>query len=253
MKRSSRPPRTPFNLCESVRRQLNLYAIAASAAGVGVLAPVQPAEGKIVYTPAHKKIEQNRPPLPFDLNHDGIPDFYFTNHYDVVSFLDIAEANSANEIWDAKSKGRLCAGALPEGFEVGPSVHFRKDPILGLDMAYTSAQTYFGPWHNVKHAYLGLKFTIKGKTHFGWARLKVTTPGWYNGITAVLTGYAYETIANKPIITGKTGGPDEIGSVVPTDPPTLGASTREPVTLGLLAQGAAGLVAWRKRDAGQYF
>jgi hypothetical protein len=52
-------------------------------------------------------------------------------------------------------------------------------------------------------------------------------------IEATLTGYAYETIPNKPIIAGKTKGPDVI--------------TLEPATLGHLAQGASGISAWREQ------
>ena len=48
------PPKTPSKLSDSVHHQLSLYALAASAAGVGVLALAQPADAKIVYTPAHK-------------------------------------------------------------------------------------------------------------------------------------------------------------------------------------------------------
>jgi hypothetical protein len=45
-----RTHRTPSNLSESLHRQLNSYALAASAAGVSLLALAQPAEGRIVYT-----------------------------------------------------------------------------------------------------------------------------------------------------------------------------------------------------------
>jgi hypothetical protein len=45
-------------------------------------------------------------------------------------------------------------------------------------------------------------------------------------VRALLTGYAYETIPNKPIITGKTKGPDAI--------------TLAPGSLGALAAGAVG-------------
>jgi hypothetical protein len=59
---------------------------------------------------------------------------------------------------------------------------------------------------------------------FGWARFKVTTQrGHVPFIKATLTGYAYETIPNKPIAAGKTTGPD--------------ANTVEPTTLGKLALG----------------
>lgn len=68
---------------------------------------------------------------------------------------------------------------------------------------------YSGPWENagkgVKSRYLGLKFQIKGKTHYGWARLNFPKPSG-----AIMTGYAYETIPNKAILTGKTKGPNAI-------------------------------------------
>jgi len=47
-------------------------------------------------------------------------------------------------------------------------------------------------------------------------------------ITGLVTGYAYETIANKPIIAGQTHGKDE-------------------ATLGRLAQGASGVVSREKK------
>ena len=47
----------------------------------------------------------------------------------------------------------------------------------------------------------------------------------------MLTGYAYETIPNKPIIAGKTHG--------------KGVVTIEPGSLGALAAGANGLHRWR--------
>jgi hypothetical protein len=56
MNRSRRPPRKPSKLSESIHHQLSSYALAATAAGVGVLALIQPAEGKIVYTAAHRRI-----------------------------------------------------------------------------------------------------------------------------------------------------------------------------------------------------
>jgi len=50
-------------------------------------------------------------------------------------------------------------------------------------------------------------------------------------ITATLTGYAYESVPGKPIITGKTKGPD--------------VATVQPASLGHLAAGASGIPAWR--------
>ena len=50
---------------------LNAYAIAASAAGVGMLALALPAEAKIVYTPAHRYVLLNHR-LGIDLDHDNV-------------------------------------------------------------------------------------------------------------------------------------------------------------------------------------
>jgi len=72
MKRSLQRSRTE-HLAESVHHKLNAYALTAGAAGVGMLAGAQPAEGRIVYTPAHVAVQGVGYNL--DLNHDGVPDF----------------------------------------------------------------------------------------------------------------------------------------------------------------------------------
>ena len=71
-----------------------------------------------------------------------------------------------------------------------------------------STQSSVGPWNDVKHRYLGFRFQIKGKAHYGWARLNVTGSG-LGTIVATMTGYAYETIAKKAIVAGKTDGTED--------------------------------------------
>jgi hypothetical protein len=249
MKHSPRPRKTA-SLSKSVHERLNMYALAASATGVGMLASAQPSEAKIVYTPANIKITENGGLINFDLNHDGIPDFglsnfYFHTSYQASGFLKVVQARSANEVWDVTSNGSLCAAALPKNVLVGPKGHFKKDPTSGLAMAFSNLEgSYFGPWRKVKLAYLGLKFVIKGKTHFGWARVK----GTFNSFpyTATLTGYAYETIPNKPIVTGKTKGADDA-----EQPATayLMIPAPNPATLGALAMGAPALSIWRRKES----
>jgi hypothetical protein len=70
------------------------------------------------------------------------------------------------------------------------------------------SSTFAGQWANggkgVRDRYLGLRFIIKGQVHYGWVRLNVS---FKNGeFSGLLTGYAYETIPNKAIATGKTKG-----------------------------------------------
>jgi len=49
-----RPVRMPSELPESLHRRLNGYALAAGAAGMGVLALAKPAEARIIHTPANR-------------------------------------------------------------------------------------------------------------------------------------------------------------------------------------------------------
>lgn len=202
-------------------KDLLAYAAAASAAGVSLLALAQPAEAKIIYTPAHKNIGSN---TPLDLTHDGMADFKLgiirTSHCDggcttqarhATAFqasygdLDVTGARPQNQV-DGEAK---YASALAAGVSVGPGGKFPGGKIMASAMAISGNNEYSrGPWGTkggVQNRYLGLKFTIHGKTHYGWARLSVAVSAGAH-IQATLTGYAYETVVNKPIVTGKKHG-----------------------------------------------
>jgi hypothetical protein len=69
MKRSLRLRKTA-PLSESIQQHLNMYALAASAAGVGVLVLPPSSEAKIIYTKTHHRIDANTA-YPLDLNNDG--------------------------------------------------------------------------------------------------------------------------------------------------------------------------------------
>ena len=242
MKRSSRPY-MPAPLSESIHRQLNMYALAASAVGVGMLALAQPVEAKVVYTAANLKIIGNPEGIyNLDLNHDGVTDFAIRDMtFNTGDF--VHGALSALPFGNNGVEGRGFVYALRRGALIGARQPFSA-PHTMTNCVLASTLTCFGSWHQATNRYLGFKFHIDGKVHYGWARLSVTTNS--AGITATLTGYAYETIPNKPIIAGKTKGPDKISFQEPDA--TLGIPARIPASLGLLAQGAAGLVAWRRRD-----
>jgi len=219
--------RTPSKLSESLHHQLNMYALAASVAG-GALAISPPASAKIIYTPTHAVIPPNGT-VSFDLNHDGIADFKIRNvlgtHYASATFNSgmFVEGLGAGIAGMTISRGSKWgksydAYALPKGARIGP-----KQPVIGGGvMANTAYNGYhLGFWFNVNQAYLGIRFAINGATHYSWARVEVThkfAPAW----RVVVTGYAYETVPNKPIIAGETKGPDILA---------------EPATLGRLALG----------------
>ncbi len=101
-----------------------------------------------------------------------------------------------------------------------------------------------GSWNpsntfGVGNRYLGLKFTINGKIHYGWAQLSTENIFYHS---ATLTGYAYETVPNKAIKTGAEQGTDE--SVEQPGPAALVQPA--PATLGALAKGAPALSSWRQ-------
>jgi hypothetical protein len=239
MQRSSRPGKTA-NLSDSVHHKLNLYALAASATGVGMLALAQSAEGRIVYTPAHIKLTPNHK-FRLDLNHDGIKDFELDDTASGSSaFLEIHPLQRGNALAPAITdcNPSVAVGALQAGVLIGKG-HFYATLYC---MAQKISEGSFGSWPGVKNRYLGLQFVIKGKKHFGWARLSVSRAPY----VAALTGYAYETIPNKPIIAGKTQGPDDTSAEESSATP-MPAS--EPASLGALAMGAPGLSIWRRKES----
>jgi hypothetical protein len=219
-----------------------MYALAASAAGVGVLALAQCAEAKIVYTPLHKVIRPNHRYL-IDLNHDGKPDFAIQNisHCDtdntctsVVSAIQYRANGVEGTLGTRFTPPR--AYALKAGARIGTG-----HPFFGRKMA-GAGQTTQANWYNVTNGYLGLKLRIKGQAHYGWARVTVKLE---IGFVVTLTGYAYETIPNKPIIAGKKSS-DEVG--LEESDATGARPTREPASLGLLAMGAPGISIWRREE-----
>jgi len=239
----------PADLSEPLSRRLNSYSLAASAAGVSLLALAQAAEAKIVYTPRHDAITCNQSAVWFDLNHDGTTDFWI-GQYSTSSKPGTAKAcwlvasglGSGDRIAGNQRRSHFySASALKAGTKIGRKSKFpnqsgawflaaAKCSSSGNDLKCFSS----GPWAGVGTRYLGLEFTIKGKTHYGWARLHVAPTKGKANVNATLTGYAYETVPNRPIITGKTKGPDVI--------------TLRGTSLGDLARGAAAIPAWRHRE-----
>jgi len=227
-------------------QQLSRYALAAAAAGVGILAS-QPSEAEIVYTKAHRQITPNST-IKLDLNHDGIADFGFKDTFSQVSFSSFGRLSALpigrkNQIRGHLVSGRAYASALFAGARVGPNGQFL--PAGGV-MAASSflggarppgSSACTGPWANVSNRYLGLKFVITGKVHFGWARLNVSCSG-QSQVSALLTGYAYETVPNQPIVTGKEKDSEDMTHSQQSRKSSEPFAVR-PASLGRLAQGAA--------------
>jgi hypothetical protein len=243
-------PRKTAMLPESLCRKLDMYGLAAVATGIGIAALSSPAQAEVVYTPVHQKIGWHG--LTIDLNHDGIGDFRLQpQEFRSDSAGMIVYSHASNRVL-ATGGARNSVSNLAAGYLVGPNrtkftrggtFSSRKMPgkLLYICADSSGFISCFGPWYkNTPGSYVGFKFLINGEVHYGWARLKVVIvrPG---EIRVYLTGYAYETIANKPILTGATHGPDD-ASVEPSATPA--SATRPPATLGMLSAGAAALPLW---------
>jgi hypothetical protein len=145
-----------------------------------------------------------------------------------------------NKLNGVEGKGHY-ASALVAGKTIGGKAAFPGVSRMATG-AFSGTNQYGGPWLNVTNRYLGFKFVIKGKIHYGWARLNVH---WKSPQKAILTGYAYETIPNKAIIAGATKEANDENQ--PADV-SFKTNAPEPATVGMLALGAPGLSIWRRKD-----
>src|ERR1700690_1163359 len=118
---SSRVANSP----DSVRQRLHTYTLAASAAGVTLLALAPLGEAEIVYTPANLEIA----PIgtyTLDVDNNGTTDFtFFDTYYDALGTLGVKGALPGNQVALAQnSRGRPSAAAVRSGRGIGPRARF---------------------------------------------------------------------------------------------------------------------------------
>ncbi len=90
--------------------------------------------------------------------------------------------------------------------------------------SYFSSSSYGGNFPGTSGKYIGIKFQVSGNTHYGW--IQVDIPADVSSVT--ISGYAYNDTPAGPITAGQ----------IP-----------EPAGLGLLACGAAGILALRRKPS----
>ena len=232
----------PTKLSNQLRKKLEAYALAASAAGTGLLlAPSSEAE--IVYTPANVNIAANSS-YGIDLNGDGIIDFTITEKQCYCWYGSVS-----NRLWVQPALGNfVLQDALTGGdaavLQPGSRIPNNRNRLLGQTaLMYgevgknpLTSGYWYGYWshyNDTTHKYLGLAFRINGELHYGWARMTVRYNFGTFLINSRVEGFAYETDPGKPIIAGDMG----LKADAAPEKPTLGA----------LAAGAPGLAVWRKQ------
>ena len=131
-------------ISKRLKRQISFYSLAASAAGVGVLALVQPAQSEVVITkktiPIPVSPESMRQDVGISMTNDGINNFSFA----LTSFANGFEAGRFLEMWGVATPDGVMvvdtfypkAMALSRGAKIGPSANF-----LSLAGIRTSSKT----------------------------------------------------------------------------------------------------------------
>ncbi len=163
-------PRTPARISETLHQRLNAYALAASAAGVGMLALTppaeyllaagaavaglftfpEPAEARIVYTPARKNIVCHgtdggcHGTINLNLNHGRGADFrLLCSSTPYARGLWVTLVNSKNRVWTTPGYQRGAAAALSSGALIQSGSKFR---ATQLNMIWSSTNSEGVSW-----------------------------------------------------------------------------------------------------------
>ena len=242
-------------------RRVKMYSLAAAAAGVGVLALSQPAGAEVVITKKTIPIPLCGANVPcdvaLDLNGDGVNDVKFSLLESSGStvkrdFLYVAPLNGGGVEGTTGNQRGPYASCLLRGAKIGPGDHFLagnsnivESTVRVTPNTFTGGyqRYFFGKWGGSHpNRFLGVKFQIKGATHYGWVRITVDTK--VKGTTsATITEYGYETVAKKSLDAGVAGPADSQAGEE--------WERRGPASLGVLARGAEGLGLWRREEMAQ--
>jgi len=250
----------PDHIRNSLHQRLHMYALAASAAGVSMLALAPAGEAEIIYTPVNVTIGPNQE-YNLDLTGNGTVDFtlkafekYFPPVTNVWSFF-VKHPPKGNEVAAHLAFGGYQHGgvhhfayALSSGVPIsGQARHFSAGRATMTWYCACDAGSFFaGSWRartsgqGLINRYLGLKFMINGQVHYGWAQLSAGLG------SATLTGYAYETVPGQ----GLNAGQEQEEEKMKQPKPTAHTQPAEnPATLGALARGSGALARWRRQAA----
>jgi hypothetical protein len=263
--------RNPAELSPRVHQRLNSYALAASAAGVAVLACSVPADCapvcknvfvKLLGTDSYSLNPGRQLVAPFNL---------VETNKDVSSLSMTAWNRGFLTPNSAGAKALLSKGfpaALASGATIGPGGQFGKGKSYGMLFTYGPANsgTYRHHLGNLplgQFIYVGFQFSSSGENHYGWARLKVTFQRGGDGPsgTMQIPKYGYETTPNTAIRAGQCSS-EAAGNTHPASkerarststrnhgsaasPAKAASHTAQPATVGALALGAQGLALWR--------
>lgn len=138
-----------------------------------------------------------------DLNNDNIVDYYLKGESDNNWLIIISNPISQNGIFSVEPWYTNTV-ALDEGYKIFTvtshpnGAHFATVSIFNIGECFGGGQGCSYDWKDKDDKYLGLRFIINEQIHYGWARLKVTSPAQW-----IIKDYAYNATPDSPILAGQ--------------------------------------------------
>jgi hypothetical protein len=237
--------------------QIAQYSLAAAVAGVSMLALA----GEVVVTKKTIPIPLTptgvQEPVKVSMANNGMNDFSFelfsSNANSVAERILTLDGATPRDRVIAMGDLNSYAAQLQRGRKIGGTYDNLGSRLLVEASVSGGTSRYFqGFWGgNLKDVFLGVRFLIDSKPHYGWIRLTVTTNKQPHGpvIAAKITAYAYETLPNKPILAGAGAG-TAVVTAQPTAEVQVPQDSRSQgkTSLGMLALGADVLSLWRREE-----
>ncbi len=139
-----------------------------------------------------------------DLNNDEVVDFSLISiNYEILDYLEINSIeNNVNGIISVTPWY-----AHPEPLDYGMEIFnlagytngesYEPNGFFAIGFCFGGGECFYD-WENKTNKFLGLRFLIDNNTHYGWARLDVTSPTQW-----VIKDYAYESSPDTGILAGE--------------------------------------------------
>jgi hypothetical protein len=252
MSNDGRKKRMARGLSKSLDQRLTAYTLAAGAAGVVVIACAPPAEAAPVCKTLSATLYRTMT-YSFNPAHQAIAPFDLAQTFNEVSSLTFSIRNRLFFTPNSRGANAVLAtngwpADLQAGAKIGPADNFGKGGSYGLMFNYGPGSSATRGHHkgNLQFnatTYIGFKFLIAGKTHYGWLRLETklldNTPYTY------VQQYGFETVADTAILAGSCGTGQSASDA--TSAGKMSDNDPSQGSLGALALGAQGIPLWRRK------